>query len=280
MINAVKAIFGLILLSGPIYAGAELYSALIILPLSLTFTAAKLLEKGELGILLKGLIGLEPELSFSQALMLLVVTFLTQLVVVTIFFFIAFGVSSAIGKVPGAEQSWLIPIALSSIGVVAGFFIYRNDVSALSNIDSFPTDLMDRLLEMGERDTIMPVEIFSLARDMIDYPDRKMIGRLLEEGYNQNQYNKFQMSVLFNYVRFADREDLGFESINDKILIALDNEARWVSYYAAWAYQTLTPNSEVLNRLKEIATEHPLEDGTGPEQSFIKKVHEIVSAEG
>ncbi|MDB4558691.1 hypothetical protein N9Z87_00435 [Amylibacter sp.] len=288
MANSLKAIFGLILLTGPLFAGFQQYTPWIMVPLVCIFTVAKISEKSDEGmILLKGIFGRVPEITVGQSFLLLGASLLTQMIVVPLFFAVAFGVSAMISGRFENTYPWYLPLILSGFGVIAALIIARGTADDLADemmqdeVDGHsPMSLMDRWNDMYDATIMMPIDIFSLAREMVTYPDRALIGALLDQGYELCD-NRFQRRVFFTYVRFVDGGDLGFENVEARILDGLDSEHDWVAYDAAWAFGTLSDhNPTVVARLREIAAENPMPEEVASSDAmanFHAKVHAVLA---
>lgn len=294
--SSLKAVFGLILLTGPVFAGFQQYTPWIMLPLIAIFTVAKITENaGEGVILMRALVGQEPEVTPAQSLLLLGGHVFAQAIVVPLFFAVAFGVSAMIYGRFDHGYPWYLPPVFSGVGVIAALIIARSSAHDLA--DHMMQDdagghsalsLMDRWNDMFDAVVMMPIDIFSLAREMVEHPDRALIGQLLEQGYDVCD-NKFQRRVFFTYVRFVDGGDTGIENLSPLILDGLESESGWVAYDAAWAYGTLPSEDPMVTaKLREIAAAHPelLEedlDDAGSEThsddrlNFHRKVHEVLA---
>lgn len=249
----------------------------------LIFFIAKITEKKfTASALFRGLIGRDDSLSPSQALLVIGMRLIEQVIVVCLFFYIAYGISSSINEEMTTVISPYIPLGLSAAGVIAAIIIANASIGSEFD-DSGVHALMNELEMMGQQDVIMPAEIFNLARRMVDYPDQEGIAIYLEEGYEYLTHH-FQQRVFFTYLRFSGGNNLHIQNPNNFILEGINHEKPWVRYDAVWAYLTLNDHDAAIHeQLEHIASEHPSgsfekDDGSiDAEASFYKCVHEALA---
>ena len=127
--------------------------------------------------------------------------------------------------------------------------------------------LLDRALQLGTQQTVMPVEIFNLARELADVPNRNATVAATEDMLLAHE-NAFVRRVFFTMLRFMGKTGLPNNDISALLLRGLHDPSPWVQYDAAWAIaaQGLC-TADIIDRLRVLADGYTGDETISPSDS-------------
>ncbi|WP_182083970.1 hypothetical protein [Aureimonas sp. ME7] len=163
------------------------------------------------------------------------VTYLIQLLVTGVFFLIPFGISAAItgeGAADAFGTRELIALGLAGAGCLGAILADR--ARPPEPEESGYEDLLDRALELGLQPVAMPADIFALARDFADRPDKDLTLAILESTILSDE-SPFVRRVAQTAIRFMEQPASDSADVHAMVMRGLADDSAWVRYDAVWA---------------------------------------------
>lgn len=116
--------------------------------------------------------------------------------------------------------------------------------------------LLGKAADLGRREVTMPIDIFSLARDFADLPDRMATFERTRIALLPHP-NAFVRRVFFTMLKFMEDAGPPRDDLRDVVLAGLQDRSAWVQYDAAWlAGDRRVSTSAIVAKLKELAASH------------------------
>lgn len=254
MRNQIKLLAGLVLMAFPAYGGFTAMSVMVLPLLAVSFTYAYCSSKWSM---LRQSILAE---SVQKNLRNLVITYLTQLVVVAVFYFLFLGIAALLrDPLPNqalfGSREWNVAAIALVYVVIIGWIpsLFSSARTEISGEEQEMLALLKEVSVLATQTVTMPVTIFSLARRLADLPDKENTLLVMHEILLAEE-NPHVRRVFYTMIRFMGETQFEHSNIHDLLLKGLDEAAPWVRYDAVWAIEVQrTYSPEIMRRLALLA---------------------------
>lgn len=272
-----KFLLFILLITGPIIAGFAQDHYINIFILAFAFTIAKIADKLKIINITK-----ERYKNPINIIKDFCIWYFIQCVVVSLFFYLSFGISAAFFN-PDISST-IVQMAIIS-SYASGTLCLTYKIWSLKfkkpKIEDGPClkSLEDELDAMADLQVIMPAEIFKLARQFTEIKDRTSACNFMDKKYSELT-NHFQKRVFFTFIRFAEQDEIGvFMNLEKFIFEGLNDEMVWVQYDAAWAAKDLgNMYPQITNKLKELSQMEIMNEEDKAQISLKSKAQEVLDS--
>ncbi|MDF7817462.1 hypothetical protein P1X15_07645 [Runella sp. MFBS21] len=126
--------------------------------------------------------------------------------------------------------------------------------------------LTSQLDALGNKQTIMPVEMFQLANSFVEYPDNQaVIDTLVNEKYANHKSLYVRRVVI---IALRRKQIFDVPKVNQMMYEKLSDPVGWVAYDAAWFFKEAKVYDEkIIKKLTELAS-----DKVGLSADELKKI--------